>query len=320
MGLFFRCINLNHKIFWEDEALTALRISGYTTAEVMHDLYRTQDLSFAEIQTYLAPNRDKTVQDMVQGLATEDPHLPWLYFFLARLWCQYFGGSIGVLRSFSVLFGLLSLPAMFWLCLELFRSRQAAWMGVVILSVSPFHVLYSQEARFYSLWIFMTLLSSAVLLRSLRRSTLSTWSLYGILVALGLYSHLFHGFIVIGHGIYILLLERFRLGKRLTPYLIATKLGGITFLPWLINLVHRRGQAEQMVDSILHVRYSLVSLMGMWIGNMSRLFLDVGLGSHDPWFKILPTVPLIVGLMMLIAYFLFFAEKPNRVSGYLSSP
>jgi uncharacterized membrane protein len=309
MGVFFRCVNLDHKVFWDDEALTGLRISGYTTVEVTHDLYATQDLSFADLKQYLEPNSNKTIQDMLQGLATEDPHLPLFYFFIARFWAQCLGGSIGMLRALSVLFGLLSLPAMFWLCLELFRSRSAAWMGVVVLSVSPFHVLYSQEARSYSLWILITLLSSAVLLRSLRQSTLLNWSLYGILVSLGIYSHLFHGFIVIGHGIYILLLEGFQLRKRFLPYLIATTLGGMTFVPWMMNLVTHRGQAETMVDSILHKRYSLASLMSMWIGNISRLFLDVGLGSHDPWQQIIPVVPLIVGLMGLIGYALYFLCK-----------
>jgi uncharacterized membrane protein len=306
MGIFFRCVNLNDKVFWDDEALTGLRLSGYTTVEVVHDLYTTQDLSFAEMQPYLAPNSHKTIQDMIQGIATEDPHLPLLYFFLARLWTQGLGGSIGVLRSFSVLFGILSLPAMFWLCLELFRSRSAAWMGVVILAVSPFHVLYSQEARSYSLWIFITLLSSAVLLRSLRKSTLLNWSLYGILVSLGIYSHLFHIFIVIGHGVYTVILERFRLSQKLQSYLVAIALGGATFVPWLMNLVTRRGQAETMVDSILNQQYSLASLMSMWVGNVSRLFLDVGLGSHDPWQKILPTVPLILGLLVLMGYAFYF--------------
>jgi uncharacterized membrane protein len=321
IGIWFRGANLDHKVFWNDEAMTALRISGYTTVEADRLLATAPDLSFADLQPYLSPNRHKNLQHMVQGLAMEDPHLPLFYFLLARFWAECWGGSITVLRSLSVVFSLLSLPTMFWLCLELFRSRQSAWIGTVLLAVSPFHVLYAQEARYYSLWIFITLLSSLVLLRSLKHSTLRNWSLYGILVTLGIYSHFFHVLIIIGHGAYVLFLERFRLGKQAIAYLVASALGLLAVFPWLLNLVMRREQAVTMMDSTLSIRYSLVHLMAMGVGNISRLFFDVGLGSGDSWQAILPAVPFILALTALVIYafyFLYQRAEP-RISGFITT-
>lgn len=42
---------------------------------------------------------------------------------------------------------------------------------MALIAVSPFHVLYAQEAREYSLWTVTILLSSAALLRAMRVKT-----------------------------------------------------------------------------------------------------------------------------------------------------
>ena len=40
---------------------------------------------------------------------------------------------------------------MYWLCLELFESSVTAWLAVAIIAISPFQIVYAQEARPYSL-------------------------------------------------------------------------------------------------------------------------------------------------------------------------
>jgi len=314
LGIFFRVVNLDHKVFWGDEAFTALRISGHTITDFVKDFYGTEkSVSAIDILEYLRPNPAKGMQDVIDGLAAEDPHLPFLYIALVRFWAQWFGGSIAVLRSLSVVFGVLALPAMYWLCSELFRSRSVAWMGVAVIAVSPFHVLYSQEARSYSLWTLMILLSSALLLRSLRQSNPLYWSLYAVSVALGIYSHLFYIFVALGHGIYVLVVERFRLSRLLIAYLIATACGAATFVPWAILLFDNRGQAEKMVSvAWRESNFSLPSLMSMWIGNISRLFFDVGLGSQDSFRTILPFTPLLLGCILLAAYSIYFLMRQAK--------
>jgi uncharacterized membrane protein len=317
LGIFFRFVELDHKIFWEDESFTALRVSGYTHREVVERLYVTgQSVNFAEIQKYLSPTPDKGIQDMIQGLAIEDPHVPVLYFVLLRFWAQCFGGSIAVLRSLSAVFGVLCLPAFYWLCLELFRSRAIAGMGMALMAVSPFHVLYSQEARFYSLWTLTILVSSASLLRSLRQP--NYWLLYAAAVALGIYSHLFFIFVALSHGIYVLVLERFRLTRSLITYLLASAVGLSTFVPWAIVLFEHRVQAAAMMQSAWRgVNFSLLSLMVMWAGNISRLFFDVGIGSQDSVQTILPVIPFLLGAIALVIYSVYFFIRSASVPTWL---
>src|SRR5207248_4961479 len=94
-------------------------------------------------------------------------------------------------------------PGLYWLCRELFGCSRTAWMAVALLAVSPFHVLYAQEAREYSLWTVAILLSSAALLRAARLQTRRTWWAYAASVALGLYSHTLFVLVAGAHGAYM---------------------------------------------------------------------------------------------------------------------
>jgi uncharacterized membrane protein len=68
----------------------------------------------------------------------------------------------------AAVFGALSIAAFGWLCLEIFSSQFIAFVGSFILALAPFHILYSQQNREYSLWFLIICLSTAVLLAANR--------------------------------------------------------------------------------------------------------------------------------------------------------
>jgi uncharacterized membrane protein len=65
-----------------------------------------------------------------------------------------------------------------------------AWLAVAIIAISPFQIVYAQEARPYSLFVMLILLSSAVLLGGMRLKTNSSWAIYAVTLVVGFYSHL----------------------------------------------------------------------------------------------------------------------------------
>lgn len=314
LGIFFRFVNIDQKIYWADEAFTSLRISGYTLREVAQVSYN-QIISVEDFQKYQHLNPDKNIGDTVRGLITEEPQLTPLYFVMVRLWSQCFGSSIAAIRSFSAVLGLLALPAMYWLCIQLFRSNLSAWIGTALIAVSPLYVLYSQEARPYSLLTLVVLLSSCLLLRSLQQPTRMNWMLYSIAVAVSLYSHLFFAFALLGHGIYILTLKRFRIDKSLVAYLLASMLGVMTFMPWMIAISLNKLQVQTMT-SWTDEDLSRLSLMKVWAGNISRLFLDLGFNSSlVPLETSLPLILPILLLLLLLVYAIYFlcSHAPPRI-------
>jgi uncharacterized membrane protein len=148
------------------------------------------------------------------------------------------------MRTLPALFSLLALPCIYWLCLELFESSLTGWVAVALLAISPFQVLYAQESREYSLWTVTILASSLALLRARRRQTKASWFIYAVTLTLSLYTFLFSALVALGHGIYIVAIERFRLTKVLISYLLALLAGMLLFSPWLIVFITNWGQFQ----------------------------------------------------------------------------
>jgi uncharacterized membrane protein len=134
------------------------------------------------LQKYQRINPEKDLTDTLKALVIDQPEHPPLYYVIVRFWVQWFGNSVAVTRSLSALISLLTFPCVYWLCLELFGSPMTGWMAIALMAVSPFHVVYAQEAREYSLWIVMILLSSAAFLRAIRLQTRLSWGIYAATV------------------------------------------------------------------------------------------------------------------------------------------
>lgn len=155
---------------------------------------------------------------------------------LARLWEGVAGSTVTSLRLFSALCSLLLLPAIYWLCMELFAQRRTAWMGVAIAAVSPFNVEYAQQAREYWLWMVLTVIASALLLSALRRGGTLGWVAYGAAMALGLYTHIFFGLVGAAHVAYVAGIALRREPVKIGPFLAALVTAVLVALPWYVVL------------------------------------------------------------------------------------
>ncbi len=204
MGLFFRFANLDKKVYRHDETRTSLRISGSWAGEMKRQIFDGREISIQDVQKYQRVNPERGFFYTIFSLAADDPKHPPLYYALVRLWAQLLGDSVGTIRALSSLISLLVFPCFYWLCRELFRSDRTAWMVMVLMAVSPFHVLYAQEAREYSLWTVSILLASVALLRALRLRARFSWRVYAAAAAVGLYSHTLFGLVVVGHAMYVI--------------------------------------------------------------------------------------------------------------------
>ena len=147
IGIFLRFINLDYKMYWHDESYTSLRISGYRQEEVVSQIYQKNIVRIQELDKYQKVTSEKKLQDTLNSLALEDAMHPPLYFVAIRYWSQIFNqdNSIFYNRLFSVIFGILCLPIMYWLCWELFNHKLTSLIATSLMAISPFHLLYAQE-------------------------------------------------------------------------------------------------------------------------------------------------------------------------------
>ncbi len=278
LGIFFRFYNIDRKLYWHDEIYTSLRIFGYSNQEVTEKLFNGRVIGVEDLQKFQRPNSEKSLIDTINSLATEVPQHPPLYYAIARWWAQTFGYSIGTIRSLSAWISLLAFPAVYWLCWELFGTMVAGWVAIALIGISPFHVLYAQEARSFSLWAVIILLSSAALLRAMRLKTKPIWRFYGATLALGFYTFSLTGLVAIAHGIYLLTIEGFRLTKTVRDYLVASSAALVIFLPWLALIITNFAS----IKTTTKWTYNEVAkplLLNWFFRQISQIFIDVGEGT-----------------------------------------
>lgn len=281
LGLVFRLAHLDRKVYWYDEAFTSLRASGFTEAEVVAHFAASDVVNLAELQQFQHPAADKGLADTFHSLATEDNQHPPFYYAIANLWSRWIGSSVAAYRLLPALFSLLSLPAVYWLCRELFvetgafASTLPCWIAVGLWAISPLQIIYAQESRQYSLWGTATLVMTAALLRALRLQTPLSWMLYALTLALNFYTFLLSGLVALAHAIYVLFRGKLRLDRGLIAYLTASVIGTALFLPWLWVLVTNLSQA-QSVTNWTTTQQSLPRLVLTWVSIIGRVFYDRG--------------------------------------------
>jgi uncharacterized membrane protein len=286
-GVFFRFAHLPRNLVWHDEVYTKIFTSGYASEDWNEGIYTGEILPVDEVRKYQRHNPDRTVADTVRSLARDEPQHPPLYYLVARVWTRVCGSGYASLRALSGVLSLLAFPAMFWLALELFGSRRVAWTAVVLLAVSPFFVLYAQEAREYTLWGVWTLWSCAALLWAVRVTEsrwappillCGAWGLFAACTVLGLYTSFSTSAVIIAQLIYLAYRVRLRPTRVAGWSFAAMALAALLFLPWaLILLGHFEAFQASMnwSTAIVVPRSELLATLAL---NLSRAVVDVSPG------------------------------------------
>lgn len=268
LGIGLRFVNLGGPVYWHDEAYTSLRLSGYTATEMVDQVFTGEVRGMEALQPFQTLTPGRGIRDTMRSLVQEDVQHPPLYYVLLRAWAGWWGDSIVPLRCLSALFGVLAVGAAYWFGWELFWSwpqqRTIALVGTALTALSPYHVLYAQEAREYALWTLTTLVASAALLRAMRRP--GWWWLYGGSLVAGLYTFPFTGLTLLGHGLYVLLGRRQQLGR----WLLAAAIAAVAYLPWLQLM--QNGSARQGLGWLVN-SLPLLTLLKIWGMHLIRGFV-----------------------------------------------
>ena len=193
---------------------------------------------------------------------------------------------------------------MYFLCEELFQIPLLSGITVALISISPVHIRYAQEARQYSLWAFLTLLSSLFLLRAIKRNNALNWTLYTISIFLNLYCHLLSVFVYLGHGIFIFFSKYPFKHKIISNYLIACFSGFVFFIPWLKVLNENKSYAKNLI-SWLSYDIQFQVMLKKWSLNLSRIFVSWDYNLND-WL-----IYLGIPIILICCYSFYTVYKKN---------
>ena len=174
LGTTLRIYDLGTESFWFDEMYTVHRVS--------------QDFQTLSHQLI-------TKADMTRNA---------LYYIIAHFWVQPFEITEFSIRSLSVLFGVLSIGMMYLVGCQLLDEK-AGLLSSFFMAVSEFQIEHSQEARFYSLFVLLTLVSIYCYIIALRSRRTQLWVVSGLVNILLFYTHTYGVFIFAVEYIHYLL-------------------------------------------------------------------------------------------------------------------
>lgn len=300
-----RMVGLDRLLVWHDEVFTLVRVFGYSHIEVQQAIFSAQLLEPSDLLRFQRPDPGRGWTEALAAFKEHPEHAP-LYYVLGRLATALPSDPVSSLRGVSATFGILLIPAAFWLMRELFGKGPVPWVSAALVACSPLQLLYAQEARQYALWTFLVVAASAVLQRTLRRASPLNWWLYGVLMGLGLYTHLLFAAMIPVHALYGFLArpdDRARFATQARCWATAVTAALIGFIPWLSVLATRTEALGQNTEWMKRP-IGPERVMTTWAEHWVRMFVDLNPGTVGRW------AWLMIPIAWALARFLRRAPRP----------
>lgn len=188
---------------------------------------------------------------------------PPLYFILAWLTKGWLGNPAESIRLVSLVTGTAAIPLTFVLGLWTV-GRRAAIVGATCMALAPYMIFFSTEARTYMLVLFLGLLSSLCLLRSLDSNRVLWWAGYAVSTCAAVYSH---------YSVVFFLLPQLAWAFWVAPrarlrLVVANVVAFVGFLPW-INGYRADIRAPNFITYLVPVTIHNVALIfgSFWVGH-----------------------------------------------------
>ena len=198
-------------------------------------LFAHQSLRLDEAQSLWQSSRSPVDILTIVG---QDVHVP-LYHELLHFWRLYAGDSVAWARGFSLLWFVLSIPALYLLG-QYAYNRSAGLLAATLLAVSPFMNWYGAEVRMYTLFMFLAIINQYAFLRlwkggtQTRDGTEHAWAVYMLTAILGVFTHYFFFLILLSQAVLYLLRQTLFPRGSLKKFIVAAGVIAAILVPWLL--------------------------------------------------------------------------------------
>ncbi len=196
-----------------------------------------------ELATLIETDPTLKFQDAIKTYMDFD-NMPPLYLLLLRYTFIVFGHTALVLRSFSALFGIASIAAMYLLAKSIYNKR-SAYIAAIFLAFNYFQIFYAQEGRPYTFFTLFTILSFYRLVLYLQNNSLKNALHYAFFTLLMLYGQYVALFAMAAQGLIILVFfiffQKEKKGRFFWHFLLAYLLVAIGYIPALPQMIKNAG-------------------------------------------------------------------------------
>jgi mannosyltransferase len=247
--------------------------------------------------TYWTVNR--SLPALAEDMATASRPL---FFYIVYLF-YLVGEHEWVLRLPSALAGIAGVGLIYVLGWELF-DRRTGLLAAALLALSPLHLWYSQEARFYALVGLLGLAAVLFAVRGLKYNRGHDWVLFGLFMGLGLWTESGAIWLILAINLAgLLLLRSLFQGWRIFGWALAQAVGVIVYLPRLVTFVESvQGGSTSWIPPAT-------------VREVLRVLSDFSGGFMQPaWFGILSLLG--IGLSLLLGLVWMLKEAKTRWLAY----
>jgi hypothetical protein len=171
MGMLIRIYRIGAASFWFDEAVTADMIFATSIADFI-----------SRVRLHVAASPLDYVITWIVGQFTLNE---------------------GILRLPAAIWGTLSLPISFFLFKKL-ADKKIALFTMLLFALSPLHVRFSQELRFYSSLVFFYLLSTYLLFDAFDTPQQKKWIVCTLMTIIGIFFHVFVILVIVNGLIWVI--------------------------------------------------------------------------------------------------------------------
>ena len=227
----------------------------------------------------------KTLPEIIEITRFVSGHPP-LFYSLLHFWTPVAGSRVLAVRFVAAWWGVLCVPLSYAVGKRLFGVRAGLWTAL-LLAISPFQIMHSQDARAYSMLAALALAASWMLDEAMRRTSRWKWVCYALLATLLAYTHYFGAFVIAAHGAFFGW-DRWRRRGAWLSGILGFAFVGLALLPWL-------WLARTVVGGGHGAGGRALSLAGM----VQQCLLTFGIGY---WYESWGAVALPVALAALLLW------------------
>jgi uncharacterized membrane protein len=267
LGSFLRFYNLDYISIWLDEAVS--------WDQSRHSFYKML-------------------------VMTLNDNTPPLHNFILFFIIHTFGDTEFLLRLPSALFGAANIIAIYWVG-NLFANRNVALISSFLLAISGFHILYSQEARAYTLLCLISTIVVGSIAKILQDKSSNLWiflsSFFSVLL---LYSHVYGSFLYLSlfFAMSVIFFQKIQTNSHIKKWLYLQTITIILFIPAAIFLI------KNYVYSISK---------GFWITKLSftSIFYVLRGITFDSLYKT-ELIGLLLYIFLIIYFFTVLKKLKNK--------
>lgn len=192
-------------------------------------------------------NTKWTLEESLYQLAFRDNQTPMWRLVIWSWQRLMMNHTEFIMRIHAMLISLLTLSVLYQIAKHLFKHPRYGWYAMAIMAANSYFFIYSLEFRLYGMVMFVATLSMRFYFLWLDKQTWQSALLYGVSVALLMYTHYYLAFLVVTQVIVLLIFafidwsaireNRFNQVIRWQMIGQAIGAGGLMLLLWLPGLI-----------------------------------------------------------------------------------